>query len=190
MQIQVTGKHIVITPALRSFVAGKMAKLEELFPRVKKVAVILTVEKYRHTAEIHFHTERVEMSAKKTTKDMYASVDQCLAALEQQASKRKDRLQTHGAHRRAGQKVEKLSAKSKVLAKVKAKGGAAAEEPKRARPKVVRVKNASSKPMSLEDATSMLAESGEGFVLYRDARSGEAQLLFRREDGSIGLMEA
>jgi putative sigma-54 modulation protein len=185
MQVQVTGKHIDITPAMRSFVAGKMAKLEEVFPRVKKVAVVLTVEKYRHTAEIHFRADSAEMSAKKTTKDMYASVEQCLDALEQQASKRKDRLHTQGAHRRADQRVTKLSAKADKKAKP-----VEAAEPKKGKMKVVRVKNASSKPMSLEDAAAMLSESGEGFVLYKDARSGTAQLLFRREDGSIGLMEA
>jgi putative sigma-54 modulation protein len=186
MQVQVTGKHIDITPAMRSFVSGKMSKLEEVFPRVKKVAVVLTVEKYRHTAEIHFRAEGVEMSAKKTTKDMYASVEQCLDALEQQASKRKDRLHTQGAHRRADQRVTKLNAK----ADKKAKPAAELAEPKKGKLKVVRVKNASSKPMSLEDAAAMLSDSGDGFVLYKDARSGTAQLLFRREDGSIGLMEA
>jgi putative sigma-54 modulation protein len=184
MQVQVTGKHIVITPALRDFVTGKMAKLEEVYPRVKKVAVILTVEKYRHTAEIHFRAESAEMSAKKTTKDMYASIEQCLMALEQQASKRKDRLHTQGAHRRADQRADKLSAKATK------KPSEAAPEPKRAKAKVVRVKNSASKPMSLEAATALLAGSSTGFVLYRDADSGDAQLLFRREDGSIGLMEA
>jgi putative sigma-54 modulation protein len=187
MQVQVTGKHIEITPALKSFVAGKMGKLEEVYPRVKKVAVVLTVEKYRHTAEIHFRAERSEMSAKKTTKDMYASIEQCLMALEQQASKRKDRLHTQGAHRRAGMRMDKLAAKSATKSKA---ASAAAAEPKRAKAKVTRVKNLATKPMSLEAATAMLAASGEGFVLYKDALSGGAQLLFRREDGSIGLMEA
>lgn len=187
MQVQVTGKHIEITPGLRSFVAGKMAKLEDLYPRAKKVAVVLVVEKYRHTAEIHFHAEGVEMSAKKTTKDMYASIDQCLDALEQQASKRKDKLHSSGSLRRAGQRVEKLTAKASRKAK-----GALPEAPEARRPKtrVARVKNPASKPMSLEDAASMLEEGREGFVLYRDALSGDAQLLFRRPDGSLGLMEA
>ena len=187
MQVQVTGKHIEITPGLRSFVAGKMAKLEEFYPAVKKVAVILVVEKYRHTAEIHFHADRAEMSAKKTTKDMYASIEQCLEALENQASKHKDRLHTQGAHRRADQKMAKLSAKASAK---KPKPAAEIEEPKRSKPRVVRVKNPATKPMSLEDATNMLAQNGEGFVFYVDARSGGTQLLFIREDGSVGLMEA
>lgn len=186
MQVQVTGKKIEITPALRNFVAGKMAKLEELFPHVKKVAVVLTVEKYRHTAEIHFRADGVEMSAKKTTKDMYASIEQGLGALEQQASKRKDRLHTQGAHRRADQRNSKLSAKAGRLAKA----DAASAKSKAPKLKVTKVKNSASKPLSLEAAAAHLSASGEGFVLYRDAETGSTQLLFRREDGSIGLMEA
>jgi putative sigma-54 modulation protein len=186
MQVQVTGKHTAITPALRSFVTDKMGKLEDVYPRLKKVAVILTVEKYRHTAEIHFRADGAEMSAKKTTKDMYASIEECLSALEQQASKRKDRLHTQGAHRRAGQRVAKLDGKRGAKA-----GKEAAEAPKRAaKPRVARVKNPASKPMSLEDAVSMLAGSSEGFVLYTDADHGRATLLFTRPDGSTGLMEA
>jgi putative sigma-54 modulation protein len=187
MQVQVTGKKIEITPALRNFVAGKMSKLEEVFPHVKKVAVVLTVEKYRHTAEIHFRADGVEMSAKKTTKDMYASIEQGLGALEQQASKRKDRLHTQGAHRRADQRNSKLSAKAGRLAKADAATKASAKAPKL---KVTKVKNSASKPLSLEAAAAHLSSSGEGFVLYRDAETGSTQLLFRREDGSIGLMEA
>lgn len=187
MQVQVTGKHIEITPGLRSFVAGKMAKLEDYYPAVKKVAVILVVEKYRHTAEIHFRADHAEMSAKKTTKDMYASIDQCLDALEQQASKRKDRLHTSGAMRRAGQRLDKLSAKAGRKTKA---GLTEAPEAKRARTKVSRVKNPATKPMSMEDAASLLADAKESFVLYKDALSGQAQVLFRRDDGSLGLMEA
>jgi putative sigma-54 modulation protein len=188
MQVQVTGKHVEITPALRAFVTGKMAKLEEVFPRVKKVAVVLSVEKYRHTCEIHFRADSAEFSAKKVTKDMYASIEQSLMALEQQASKRKDKLHTGGARRRAGLRAERQSAR---------KGGRAkqeeAAEPKRARApklKVERVKNPASRPMDLEAAAALLSENGHAFVLYKDSMSGGTQLLFLREDGSMGLMEA
>jgi len=182
MQVQVTGHHVVITAGLKSYIQGKLAKLEELYPDLRKVAVIVTVEKYRHTAEIHFHADNVEMSAKKTTKDMYASIEEAVAALEQQAGKRKDRLRTSGALRRSAGKAEKSRSKKSAAVAV--------EEPAPARPKVVRVKAAASKPMSVEDAVSSLEASGKPFVLFRDARSGAVQLLFRREDGHYGLSEA
>jgi putative sigma-54 modulation protein len=184
MQVQVTGQHVVITPGLRSFIVGKLSRLEEIFPRVKKVAAVITVEKYRHTAEIHFHAEGVEMSAKKTTKDMYASIEQAVAALEQQAGKRKDRLHTSGALRRGASKVEKKTARKNSRMVVER------EEAPVSKAKVVRVRATAQKPMSVEDAVSLLADSKESFVLFTDALSGQPQVLFRRDDGSLGLMEA
>ena len=100
MNIQVTGRKTVVTAALRDHVAEKMARLEELEPRARKASVILSVEKYRHSAEIHFHAEKVEMSARKTSKDMYASIDAAVAALVHQASRRKDALRSQHAKRK------------------------------------------------------------------------------------------
>lgn len=111
MQVHLPGRKVVITAALRAHVQAKMGKLEGMFPKMRKVAVVLTVEKYRHTCEIHLHAEGVEMSAKKTTKDMYASVEDALKALEQQGAKRKERLRGQHARRKVAAKAAKKSAK-------------------------------------------------------------------------------
>lgn len=182
MQIQVTGHHVEITSSLRSFVSAKLAKLEDYFPALRKVAVVLTVEKYRHTAEIHFRADGVQLSAKKTTKDMYASVEEALAALVQQAVKRKDRLHSQNARRKTGKVVKRGRA-------------AAADDDDEdsasvTRPKVVRSRAKATKPMAIEDAISLLNASAQPFILFRDATSGETQVLYRREDGNYGLMGA
>lgn len=178
MQLQVTGHHVEVTPALKGYIAAKLGKLEEIFPKAGKVSVILTVEKYRHTAEIHFRAEGVELSAKKTTKDMYASVEEAVAALDQQGAKRKDRLHSSGALRRSSAKSVKRSS---------AKSAAVADAPKR--PKVSRVR-AAVKSMSLDEAVDALEASAEPFLLFRDENSGSTSLLFRKADGTYGLNEA
>jgi putative sigma-54 modulation protein len=179
MQVQITGKHTDITAGLRNFVTSKVERLEDYYPKVKKVSVILTVEKYRHTAEIHFHAEGVEMSAKKTTKDMYASIEEALAAIEHQAAKRKDRLRSQNAQRKGTAKVKASAAKRRAVE--------ADEVPK---PKVLRSKAKALKPMRVEDAISMLEAGGQPFLMFKDAESGDTQLLFKRDDGNYGLMEA
>ena len=181
MQVQVTGHHVEITPGLKSFIEGKFAKLEEFYPKLRKVAVIITVEKYRHTAEIHFHADSVEMSAKKTTKDMYASIEGAVSALEQQAVKRKDRLHTSAGLRRTAARDEKVRTRA---------GKAAAKDEGPVKPRVVRVKAPAGKPMSIDDAVAAIESTGKPFLLFRDADSGAIQLLFRREDGHYGLAEA
>lgn len=182
MQVQVTGHHVEITSGLRNYVIAKVSKLEDYYPKVRKVAVVLTVEKYRHTAEIHFHAEGVDMSAKKTTKDMYASVEEALAAIAQQAAKRKDRLSSQNA-RRKGSLLKRGSGR-------KAADEEDFEAPAPARPKVVRSRAKALKPMRVEDAIALLEAGKQPFVMFKDAESGETQLLFKRDDGHYGLMEA
>jgi putative sigma-54 modulation protein len=187
MQVSITGRHVEITAALKSYVLAKLDHLEELFPKVKKAQVVLIVEKYRHSAEIHYHADFNEYHAKKTTKDMYASIDGAVKALEHQAHKRKDKLRS--------QKSKRVSA-----AKVKGRNAARSEAPGEERlsvetarvsrlPKIVRVKSVASKPMREEDAALALSESGRDFLVYEDARSGRHQVLFKREDGAFGLIE-
>jgi putative sigma-54 modulation protein len=179
MQVTITGRHVEVTAGLKSSIHTKLLRLEELFPKAKKVQVVLTVEKYRHTAEIHFHAEHVEFSAKKTTKDMYASVDAAIKALEQQAVKKKGKLHSSKALRAGSAKVE---AKSRSL------GRGSQEAP--ALPRIVRQRRLDSKPMREEDAAMELLESGKDFLVYEDARTGRAHVLFKREDGNFGLIEA
>jgi putative sigma-54 modulation protein len=144
------------------------------------VAVVLTVEKYRHTAEIHFHADGVEMSAKKTTKDMYASVEEALAAIAQQAAKRKDRIHSQNARRKG----------SKSTARGRMPALEVEEETSLPSPRVIRSRPTLRKPLSLEDAIALLDGSGQPFLMFKDAHSGETQLLYRRDDGHYGLMEA
>jgi putative sigma-54 modulation protein len=178
MQVTIAGRHVEVTAGLKSAIHSKLQRLEELFPKAKKVQVVLTVEKYRHTAEIHFHAEHVEFSAKKTTKDMYASVDAAIKALEQQASKKKGKLRS----------PKQLRAGSVKAVKRLKLGTLSHEAP--IMPKVVRQRRLDSKPMREEDAVMELVESGKDFMVYEDARTGRAHVLFRREDGNFGLIEA
>lgn len=178
MQIQVTGQHVEVTAALRQFVASKFARLQELHPGVRKAAVVVSVEKYRHTAEVHFRADGVEMSAKKTTKDMYASLEQAIVALEQQADKRKDRLRGSGPLRRGAAKVERRRSR------------AAAPEPEEPKaPRVVRVRAAAPKSLSLGEAVEALESSGQDFLLFKEPGRAGTRLLVRRGDGSYAAAE-
>lgn len=178
MQVTITGRHVVVTAGMKSSILVKLQRLEELFPKAKTVQVVLTVEKYRHTAEIHFHAEHVEFSAKKTTKDMYASVDSAIKALEQQAAKKKG----------------KQSSKSLRSSSVKTAGKGSRVSQARMEapvlPRIVRQRRLDSKPMREEDAAMELLESGKEFIVYEDARTGRAHVMFKREDGNFGLIEA
>lgn len=103
MQIELTGHHIDITPALRNFVNDKFKRLERHFDHVINTHVVLTVEKLRHRAEASMLVSQNTIFADAIHEDMYAAIDQLIDKLDRQIVKHKEKIKDHrnqeGAHR-------------------------------------------------------------------------------------------
>jgi putative sigma-54 modulation protein len=95
MQINVTGHHVDVTPALRSYVTEKMQKLTRHFDQVNSVHVILNVEKLQHQAEATVKASGRTIFATETAMDMYASIDGLIDKLDRQVRRYKDRITNH-----------------------------------------------------------------------------------------------
>ncbi len=95
MQINITGHHVDITEALRSYTSEKMAKLERHFDHVTNVHVILTVEKQAQKAEATVHVSGADLFAQHQTEDMYASLDGLVDKLDRQIIKHKEKISNH-----------------------------------------------------------------------------------------------
>ena len=92
MQIQLTGHHVDITPALRQFVADKMERLGRHFDHVSNVHVVLSVEKLRQKAEATIHLSRGTVFADAEAEDMYAAIDLLVDKLDRQVKKQKEKI--------------------------------------------------------------------------------------------------
>lgn len=95
MQINITGHHMDVTPALRSYVTDKMQKLTRHFDQVNSVHVILNVEKLQHQAEATVKASGRTIFATETAMDMYASIDGLIDKLDRQVRRYKDRITNH-----------------------------------------------------------------------------------------------
>ena len=95
MQINITGHHIDVTEALRTYVSEKMTKLERHFDHVTNVHVILTVEKQVQKAEATVHVSGSDLFAQNETADMYASIDGLVDKLDRQIIKYKEKVNDH-----------------------------------------------------------------------------------------------
>jgi putative sigma-54 modulation protein len=101
MQLNVTGHHVDVTPALRDYVATKLQRLERHFDHVSDVHCILTVEKLAHKAEATIHLSGGTIHADSTENDMYAAIDGLIDKLNRQVRKHKEKMTDHHA-REAG----------------------------------------------------------------------------------------
>jgi putative sigma-54 modulation protein len=99
MNLNITGHHIEVTPALREYVQGKVDKVIRHFDHVTSVHVILSVEKLVQKAEITLHVKGKDIYADSSDADLYAAIDLLIDKLDRQVQKYKSKQNDHGHSR-------------------------------------------------------------------------------------------
>ncbi|MBX7172882.1 MAG: ribosome-associated translation inhibitor RaiA [Pyrinomonadaceae bacterium] len=175
MKYEYTGRHLEVTPALKSHVENHFEKLAHLFNGDNaKAHIIIEVEKGRHRSEIVVKWRDYVLSANSTVSDMYKSLSQTIDKIEKQALKQKNKvIDKH-------QKAIKASA-------VAAPKDEVAPTPKS--PRIVNVKSYPVKPMTAEEAIIRLNEEENQFLVFRDAESAKISVLYKRKDKNYGLIQ-
>ena len=92
MNVNVRGKNIDVTPALKDYVEKKITKVTKQFKTVGDISAVLKVEKGNHIVEITVPASGILLRAQETTKDMYSSIDLVIEKIERQIHKYKTRL--------------------------------------------------------------------------------------------------
>lgn len=95
MQISVTGRHMDLTDALRTYVESKFEKLERHFDHVTDVHVILNVEKISQQAEATVKISGATLFAEEEHEDMYAAIDGLIDKLDRQVRRHKEKITNH-----------------------------------------------------------------------------------------------
>lgn len=178
MRIEITGRHIDITPAIRDFTEDKLKKLERWIDEILETHVVLSVEKHRHIAEIVLRARTRTFTGTDATGDMYASIGNAADKIEKQARKLKDKFTARRKHSRPAARTALPDATG-----MESRDGDGAER------RIIRVPVDTKKPMSIEDAALFLAETEQEFLVFREARSQRISVLYRRRDGNLGLIE-
>lgn len=99
MNLNITGHHVEVTPALRDYVNGKVDKVIRHFDHVTSVHVILSVEKLVQKAEITLHVKGKDIFADSSDTDLYAAIDMLIDKLDRQVLKYKGKQNDHGRDR-------------------------------------------------------------------------------------------
>jgi putative sigma-54 modulation protein len=95
MNLQLSGHHVDITPALRSYVETKLERLTRHFDHVIDASVVLTIEGLQQICECTLHVRGKDLFAEAREPDMYASIDVLVDKLDRQILKHKEKLTDH-----------------------------------------------------------------------------------------------
>lgn len=97
MNIQITGRHVEVTEAIKNYVDEKIGKVSQYFDSITSSKVILSVEKDTQIAEVIITVPGTEFVAKADDKDLYAAIDLVEDKIARQLRKHKNKLRTnHG----------------------------------------------------------------------------------------------
>ena len=175
MRLDIKGRHVTITPALRQLITARVAQFErKLNDAALSTRVVFTKEKYRLLTEIVLHTRGDHILRGAGEADNWPlSVKQAADKIEQQGSRLKGKW--NGRKRGA----TRTAAAAPVPPAERASEG----------PRIIRNRRYTIKPMSLDDASMQLAEGTEAFVVFRNAETEAITILYRRKDGNLGLIE-
>ncbi|HYT67829.1 MAG TPA: ribosome-associated translation inhibitor RaiA [Vicinamibacterales bacterium] len=175
MRLDITGRHVEITPGLRQLIGKRLAKLERLLnDSALSATIILTKEKFRHRTELVVHARGDHMmSGVGEGNGWPLSLRQAAEKVERQAEKLKSKW-TEGKRQRSGTKDANATPGRRQAAPAR---------------RVVRPTRYAIKPMSVEDAALRVESGPEMFVVFRNAENDAISIVHRRKDGSLGLIE-
>lgn len=172
MHFSVKGRNLEITPAIRAYAQEKLNRLTRYLENIVTMHVVLSLAKHRQIAEVTLHVRDLTIRAEEESDDLYSSIDLVAEKLERQILRYKERIVTHPG--RGGAREARAAAPAPVV-----------EE----EPQVVKTKRFAVKPAEVEEAILQMDLLGHSFYVFRNARTEEVNVLYRRRDGHYGLIE-
>lgn len=173
MNINIRGKHIELTDALKEYVMKRVGKLAKYSDEFVDVQVTLLVERDRHRVEVTAPLNGIILRGEEETEDMYSSIDMVVEKLERQIDKYRTRI-----NKRMRSKVLKDHDPKQSVVEY--------EDPSE---KIVRNKTFSAKPMSVEEAIMQMNLIGHTFFVFTNSDSQEMNVVYLRNSGDYGLLQ-
>jgi putative sigma-54 modulation protein len=173
MDITVTFRHLESTDALRDYAREKVSRIKKYVGSPADVAVVLSLEKHRHQAEITLNTNGITVNARDVTEDMYAAIDLAVDKLARQVKKHKEKHKDHKPGIRTAR--YNIVSSEPVLP---AQGE-----------RIIKTESIFIKPMSIDEAIMQIDVINNDFLVFTNAQTQKVNVLYRRRDGYLGLIE-
>ncbi len=174
MKFIIIGKNIDVTPGLREAVESKLGKLERYFTPNTEIHVTLSVQKGHQKIEVTIPVKGGMVRSEQESSDMYVSIDLVEEVIERQLRKYKNKLVARGQEG-GNLKQEFFESEDTVEDDGEIK--------------IVRTKKFGFKPMYPEDACVQMELLGHDFYVFCNAESDEVNVVYRRKNGTFGLIE-
>ena len=187
MRLELTGRHVTITPVMRKSVERRLARLGRLLnDNLVSMQVVVTREKSRTHVDITLHARGDHfLHGEAIGRDLPAALGAATERIEHQAQKLKSKWTER---KRQGVSTSKSASAAPRSERARRDVAPIAGEDGNAI-RIVRARRYAVKPMSVEEAALEVAEGRDAFLVFRNATTDTINVLFRRPDGHLGLIE-
>ena len=177
MDITVTFRHTEPIESLREYAKEKVSKINKYLDSPVEAHIVLSVEKFRHQAGVTLIMNGTRMKAEEETGDMYSAIDQVMDKIEKQVKRRLSKIRDHRSENTKNEErsVDEAGDEAAVFEQ---------DEP------VIEIEKMIAKPMDPEEAAMQLNLLKRDFLVFRNDRSGEINVIYRKRAGNLGLIES
>lgn len=188
MQLSVTFRHMDATEALKEYAKEKVDRIRKYFPDPLKAHVVLACDRgYNHIADVMITLHNgIVIKGEETTEDMYSSIDLVMAKIERQVRRYKEKIRHHKGLQSIHGQREIVHTVLEVPTPSEGGGHASAAD---AEPKIIKKSKFFAKPLSPSEAVMQMNLLGNDFLVFTNASSHEVNVVYRRGDGTYGLIE-
>lgn len=190
MQLAITFRHMDASDAVKDYAREKLDKIRKYFPDPIKGHVVFSNDRgYSHVADVQITLHNgIVIKGVESTEDVYSSIDLVMAKIERQVRRYKERIRDH-----------KPSSGPQRLMRHRVVVTPEPEAPQRTPPaevappapqhRIIKEEKYVARPMTVDEAIMHMNLLHESFLCFNNAISHEVNVIYRREDGSYGLIE-
>ncbi|HEL1585268.1 TPA: ribosome-associated translation inhibitor RaiA [Streptococcus suis] len=176
IKFSIRGENLEVTDALRGYVEEKVAKIEKYFHTGQELNAKVNLKVYRDKrskVEVTIPVGSITLRAEDISQDMYGSIDLVVDKIERQIRRNKTKIEKKNRQKLPTGQIFRDDLTDQPDEEVK----------------IVRTKQVDLKPMDIEEAILQLELLGHDFFIYTDAKDATTNVIYKREDGDLGLLE-
>jgi len=168
MELNLTFRHMEATDSLRNYAIDKIKKLKKYLDTPLSANVVLSVEKFRHIADVSINVDGTIIRGVEETGDMYSAIDLVVDKLEKQIKKHRSKIRQRRGEEQVKEDREDVESLEENL---------------------IEAEQMIAKPMDPDEALMQLKANGLEFIVFRNSTTQKINVLYRKSDNRFGLIE-
>jgi putative sigma-54 modulation protein len=191
--IQITGRNVSVTEAMKNYAMDKIAKIERFSNRVIDVKVTMDVQRGDQYIDIILKVDNTKIKASGHSNDMYASIDKAVDRLKEQIRRYKEKINNHHSisHADVAMNVN-IYHPTDDLAEFNEEIQAETDRrmvDRYSPRKIVKTETRYLKTLRVDEALVKIQLSGDKFMVFRSEEDKKIKIIYLRDDGNFGIIE-